>query len=104
MNHASTKEFNYPIYVSHISFDEALEKLNIVDYREKIFNSNSHGELIHLIDYIYIAENIKEEIDFRSFFIDVVEWSNKSWKRPESIYQHILRIMEQPQDETMAIN
>jgi len=36
-----------------VNFQEALKILNIEEYGERIFRSNSHGELFHCIDYIY---------------------------------------------------
>ena len=39
-----------------MNFEEALKKLNIEDYKEAIFNSNSHGELFHLMDYILLHQ------------------------------------------------
>lgn len=38
-----------------MSFREAVRILNIEDFGERIFHSNSHGELFHLVDYIAIA-------------------------------------------------
>ena len=72
-----------------------LKKLNIEDYADKIFKSNSHGELSHLEDYIIIAEYFNEETvkQFRNWFVKVVEEAEQKWKRPESIYQHILKII-----------
>lgn len=75
---------------------EALKKLNIEDYGERIFNSNSHGELFHLYDYIMLAETINDNVDlFRPWFVGVVAWAEKNWKRPESIFQHIPRMLEE---------
>lgn len=74
-----------------MTFNEALKKLNIEDYREKIINSNSHGELFHLRDYIIFAEIWDTsciKITFREFFLAAVEKA-KTWDRPESVYQHI---------------
>lgn len=39
-------------------FKEALIKLGIEDYHEDIFHAHSHGELMHLVDYIDIANQI----------------------------------------------
>ena len=33
-----------------MNFEEALKKLDIEEYEERIINSNSHGELFHLQD------------------------------------------------------
>ena len=80
-----------------MNFKEALETLNIDDYGERIFNSSSTGELGHLSDYIEIAEilNSKGHAFFRKWFISVVEDAEKKWSRPESIFQHILRVFNE---------
>lgn len=75
-----------------MTFDEALEKLDIVDYKERICNSNSRGELFHLAQYIQIATTIEDVSWFREFFIAVVDMANETWERPESVYQHIIQI------------
>ena len=75
-----------------MTFDEALEKLQITEYRERILNSNSHGELSHLSDYVEIAEAITldEDIEwFKNWFTALVKWAEETWKRPESIFQHV---------------
>jgi hypothetical protein len=78
-----------------MTFKQALKKLNIEDYGERIFNSNSHGELFHLADYILLAETAPEDISwFREWFIWIVEMAEKYWKRPESVFQHIPRCLE----------
>ena len=74
---------------------EALKKLNIEDYGERIFNSNSHGELHHLFDYVIIAESLEDVSWFRDWFIEVVSWAEKNWKRPESVFQHVPRLLEE---------
>ena len=78
------------------SFDESLKTLNISDYKSKIMSSNSHGELLHCYDYIALAEQLSPEAinHFRDWFIKVIDYTNKHWSRPESVYQHILSIME----------
>lgn len=76
-----------------MTIKEALQKLNIEDYGRRIFSSNSHGELSHLAQYVNIAEHLGENcFKFRVWFIDVVEQAEKSWQRPESVFQHIDRI------------
>lgn len=76
-----------------MTFKEALKILNIEDYGERIFNSNSHGELSHLMDYIQIAEVGGDLSWFRDWFVDVVKAAEKNWERPESIFQHIPRVL-----------
>lgn len=77
-----------------MTFGEALKKLNIEDYAERIFNSNSHGELFHLADYIAIAEHITDASLFRPWFVAHVEYAEKNWKRPESVFQHIMKMLQ----------
>lgn len=76
-----------------MTFHEALKKLDIEDYGERIFRSNSHGELFHLQDYPLIAESLTDTAWFRQWFIQVVAHAEREWKRPESIFQHIPRVM-----------
>lgn len=76
-----------------MTFKEALKILNIEDYGQRIFNSNSHGELMHLQDYIVIA-SVKSDLSwFRPWFEVVVMWAEKTWDRPESVFQHVLKIL-----------
>ena len=54
-----------------LTFKETLKALNIEDFENRIFNSNSHGELFHLAQYSQIAEILKDidGIDqFRNWF------------------------------------
>ena len=44
-----------------MEFKEALEKLGIEDYADRIFKSNSHGELFHLQQYIKLAKVLNNE-------------------------------------------
>ena len=79
-----------------MTFKEALKKLDIEDYAERIFNSSSTGELYFLYDYIYLAELLGEVgglPEFRSWFEGVVKYAEQNWKRPESIFQHILKVI-----------
>lgn len=80
-----------------MTFQEALKKLNIEDYAERIFNSNSHGELFHLYDYIVIAESLSDDgaQRFRPLFLEVVAYAEKNWQRPESIFQHMVKLLSQ---------
>lgn len=76
-----------------ISFKEALKILDIQEYEERIFNSNSHGELFHLQDYIDVAKFFKGYPTavpvFKRHFEECVEDAYKNWKRPQSVFQHI---------------
>lgn len=78
-----------------MDFKEAIAFLEIEEYGERIFNSNSHGELSHLDDYILIAEKIPKELVpvFKRFFENTVKYAEENWYRPESVFQHILKIM-----------
>ena len=76
----------------NMNFKTALKKLNIEDYGERIFNSNSHGELFHLMDYAVIAQ-IGELDWFRGWFEIVVEFAENNWERPESVFQHIPKFL-----------
>lgn len=77
------------------TFGEALKKLDIEDYGEKIFHSNSHGELIHISDYIHLANLSNDMTWFRNWFIRIVNSAERTWKRPESVFQHIFRILRE---------
>lgn len=77
-----------------LTFQEALKILDIEEYGDRIFNSNSHGELFHLYDYIVLAANIdkKDVPEFKEAFVEAVKWAEATWERPASIFQHILKI------------
>ena len=75
-----------------MTFKEALKKLNIEDYGERIFNSNSHGDLSHLQGYIMLAE-MPDTSWFRDWFEAVVKSAQERWKRPESVFQHIPKLI-----------
>ena len=76
-----------------MSFTEATEILGIEKYAERIFNSNSHGELFHLQIYIVLAENLGNSEGFSEWFDSVVKFAEENWERPESIFQHIDKII-----------
>jgi len=80
-----------------MTFGEALKRLDIEDYGERIFNSNSHGELFHIADYFYMAEIFSDAAvkEFRPWFVSVVKFAEDNWTRPESIFQHIPRMLEE---------
>ena len=84
-----------------MTFNEALKYLKIEEFKERIFNSNSHGELFHIGDYINLAIEIEEGSDveyFSAWFKDTVKEAEKEWKRPESIFQHIPRLLAEQLD------
>jgi hypothetical protein len=72
---------------------EALEILGISEFAERIFKSNSHGELFHLEQYFMLAETIGTTDWFPIWFKDVVVLAVKEWARSESIFQHIGEIL-----------
>lgn len=78
---------------NQISFKDALKILDIQEYEERIFNSNSHGELYHLQDYIDVANFLKGSPTavqiFKKHFEECVEDAYKNWQRPQSVFQHI---------------
>ena len=78
-----------------MSFQEALQKLGIEEYSKRIYNSNSRGELFHLQQYFILAETLKEEdkIRFSEWFRAVVKLAEERWERPESVFQHIDKIL-----------
>ena len=81
-----------------MTFPEALKILGIEEYQERIFKSNSHGELFHLAEYINLARWVKEKgiapeqiKAFTEWFKEGVIEAEKKWQRPESVFQHILK-------------
>lgn len=77
------------------TFEQALKKLGIEEYSDRILHSNSHGELFHLSDYVVIAECLEDSSGFKEWFEEVVKFAEENWKRPESVFQHILKLMRQ---------
>lgn len=79
-----------------MNFNEALKILGIKDYAERIFNSNSQGELFHLQQYFQLAELLKQDASwFREWFEETVKEAGKNCHHPESIFQHISRILSE---------
>ncbi len=78
-----------------MNFKEALVRLGIEDYSERIFNSNSHGELFHLSDYIMLAQIEGDVSWFRKWFEWIVKFAEDNWQRPQSIFQHIPRCLKE---------
>lgn len=84
------------------TFKDVLIKLGIPEYEQMVCNSNSNGEMMHLYDYFTIADSFSNLDWFREWFIAVVEDAKKCWDRPQSIYQHIGKILcEQLKTEDM---
>ena len=77
-----------------MTFTEVCKKLNIEEYAERIWKSNSHGELFHIYDYFNLLK--LEDISwFREWFIEVVKMAEERWQRPESVFQHIPRMLKE---------
>ena len=79
-----------------MNITEALKILGISEYKQRIINSNSHGELFHLYDYIRIAGTLKEQpkdlLEFKKSFEINVKHAEDTWSRPESVFQHVLKM------------
>lgn len=76
-----------------MNFNEAVIKLGIQEYADRIYNSNSRGELSHLNDYIFLATTFPDPELFAKWFKDAVLMAEKHWKRPESVFQYIPRLL-----------
>ncbi len=76
-----------------MNFQDALKKLGIEEYAERIFKSNSHGELFHLDQYIVLAKMGGDLSWFAPWFESLVQWAENNWERPESIFQHMGQIL-----------
>jgi hypothetical protein len=74
---------------------EALKILGIEEYGERIFKSNSSGELFHLKQYFILADSIGNTECFPKWFKSAVEIAEKEWKRPESVFQHIAKMCDE---------
>ena len=62
-----------------MNFKESLKILGIEDYAERIYNSNSHGELFHLQQYFILADAFKDKKAqwFREWFEDTIKFAEK---------------------------
>jgi len=76
-----------------MTFKKVLKKLNIEDYEKRIFNSNSHGELFHIQDYIILASFDGDMSWFRDWFTNLIKWTDENCERPESVFQHIPELL-----------
>lgn len=79
----------------NMSFKDCCEKLGISKYAERIFHSNSHGELSHLAYYFQLAQIEADMSWFPAWFESIVKQAEEEWERPESVFQHIDKIIEQ---------
>lgn len=79
-----------------MQFRESLRVLGIEDYAERIWNSNSHGELSHTWDYIDMARAYNGHAKwFRPLFLEAVAFAQREWTRPESVFQHMPAMIKQ---------
>ena len=78
-----------------ITFYDALKKLKIEKYCDRILKSNSKGELIHTQYYFMLSDHIdsRDVSEFSKWFDKMVEFAEKNWKRPESVFQHVPRLL-----------
>ena len=81
------------VALNTMNLQEALKTLGIEQYAERIFKSNSHGELFHLQQYFTLAETLGETEWFADWFKEIVKWVEENWERPESVFQHIDKIL-----------
>ena len=77
-----------------MTFKDSLKILNIEDFEERIWNSNSKGELFHLDQYILMAKSMENPENFRDWFLKIVTYADENWQRPESVFQHILKFLQ----------
>ncbi len=81
-----------------MTFNDALKTLGIEEYEERIFNSNSHGELFHLQDYFILAKIADDkqwfQCFFKEWFKESILFAEKTWDRPESVFQHIPKLLD----------
>lgn len=75
-------------------FHEALKRLGIEDFAQRIWHSSSTGELGHIYDYIEMAAKIKDPSWFRPIFLEIVDFAERKWKRPESCFQHMPTLID----------
>lgn len=78
-----------------MNFKEALTILGIEEYSERIFKSNSHGELFHMQQYFKLAEIIGKTDWFADWFKGMVKFAEEKWERPESVFQHTHKILSE---------
>lgn len=79
-----------------ITFEDALKRLGIEKYKDRIWHSNSHGELFHLADYFWFNEITTDNLIplFTKSFEMFVEHADKTWERPDSVFQHMPRMFK----------
>jgi len=79
------------------TFGEATKFLNIQKYEDRIMNSSSTGELFFIVDYINLANHWKRNnfnvVEFSKLIDDIVKHAEDTWKRPESVFQHMPKMI-----------
>ncbi len=84
-----------------MSFQESLKILGLESYESRIVNSNSHGELFNIADYVWLADSAKKVndpmyVEFLKIVIKCcIEFCEKNWSRPESMWQHMPRLIDE---------
>lgn len=76
-----------------MNFKEALTVLGIEQYAERIWNSNSRGELFHIDQYFTLAKTLGKTEWFADWFNYIVEEAEEKWERPESVFQYTTKIL-----------
>ena len=81
-----------------MKFKEVCKKLGIKKYAKRIWNSNSHGELFFIYDYyniLRICEKDKSFSELFPYYMDaIVSYAEENWERPESVFQHIPKMLK----------
>lgn len=79
-----------------MNLEDALKKIGIEDYLGRIINSNSMGEMFHILDYLEIAEACEKNPELQpaieKTIRDAVKFAEENWERPESIFQHMPKV------------
>lgn len=78
-----------------MDFKEALKKLGIEKYAERIWKSNSNGELFYLSQYFDLAKMEGDLSWFPRWFEANVKYAEENWNNPESVFQHVSKILVQ---------
>ena len=79
-----------------MNLNQALKIIGVEDYQGRIINSNSHGEMFHLMDYVTLAQAIEKDAALQpkieKGMRDAVKFAEENWERPESIFQHMDKV------------
>lgn len=81
-----------------MTFQESLKILGIEELEERIFHANSRGELMHLVDYIQVAEHWEGDEWFKDFFPywfkGIVKQCDADGKPTHAIFQHMPELLD----------